>query len=74
MTICKLVLECIDQYPEDGPIFIEEIKEYVIKKCKKEDQEKEMVEETACCDCCIGEALFGYFCALEKRSKGAAFS
>lgn len=40
MTICKLVLECIDQYPKDEPIFIEEIKEYVIKKCKKEEQEK----------------------------------
>lgn len=40
MTICKLVLECIDQYPEDEPIFIEEIKEYVIQKCEKEEREK----------------------------------
>ena len=39
MSICKLVFECIDQYPEDEPIFIEEIKEYVIQKCENEQKE-----------------------------------
>lgn len=40
MNICKIVLECIDQYPEDEPIFIEEIKKYVIAKCKEDEKEK----------------------------------
>jgi len=40
MNICKMVLECIDQYPEDEPIFIEEIKKYVIQKCKEDEKEK----------------------------------
>lgn len=40
MHICTLVLECIDQYPEDEPIFIEDIKDYVIEKCENEDKEK----------------------------------
>jgi len=31
MNICKLVLEYIEQYPEDEPIFIEDIKKYVIQ-------------------------------------------
>ncbi len=39
MNICKLVLECIDKYPEDEPIFIEEIKEYVISKCENNEKE-----------------------------------
>ena len=39
MNICKLVLECINQYPEDEPIFIEEIKEYVIQKCESKEKE-----------------------------------
>lgn len=39
MNICKIVLECIDQYPEDEPIFIEEIKKYVIEKCKEDEKE-----------------------------------
>ena len=39
MNICKLVLECIDKYPEDEPIFIEEIKDYVLKKCENNDKE-----------------------------------
>ena len=39
MNICKTVLECIDQYPEDEPIFIEEIKKYVIEKCKEDEKE-----------------------------------
>ena len=40
MNICKLVLEYINLYPEDEPIFMEEIKEYVIQKCEKEEKEK----------------------------------
>ena len=39
MNICKIVLECIDQYPEDEPIFIEEIKKYVIQKCKEDEKQ-----------------------------------
>ena len=35
MNICKLVLEYIEQYPEDEPIFIEDIKKYVIQQCEK---------------------------------------
>jgi hypothetical protein len=38
MNICKLVLECIGEYPEDEPIFIEDIKEYVMKQCNPEEQ------------------------------------
>lgn len=41
MNICKTVLDYINQYPEDEPIFIEDIKKYVIEKC--EDVEKENV-------------------------------
>jgi hypothetical protein len=41
MNICKLVLDYIEQYPEDEPIFIEDIKKYVIEKC--EDDEKESI-------------------------------
>ena len=44
MNICKTVLDYIEQCPEDEPIFIEDIKEYVIKKCENEDEkEKERV-------------------------------
>jgi len=32
MNICKLVLEYIEQYPKDEPIFIEDIKKYVIQQ------------------------------------------
>lgn len=39
MNICKLVLECIELYPEDEPIFIDDIKKYVIQKCKKDEKE-----------------------------------
>ena len=39
MNIYKLVLECIELYPEDEPIFIHEVKEYVVKKCKNEENE-----------------------------------
>ena len=41
MNICKTVLDYINQYPEDEPIFIEDIKKHVIEKC--EDVEKENV-------------------------------
>ena len=34
MNICKLVLEYIEQYPEDEPIFIEDIKEYFVNELK----------------------------------------
>ncbi len=40
MNICKSVIEYIEQYPEDEPIFIEDIKKHVIKNCKKEEIEK----------------------------------
>ena len=39
MNICKTVLDYIEQYPEDEPIFIEDIKKYVIEKCKDEERE-----------------------------------
>lgn len=42
MNICKLVLEYIEQYPEDEPIFIEDIKKYVIQQCEN-DNKKESV-------------------------------
>lgn len=32
MNICKLVLEYVEQYPKDEPIFIEDIKKYIIQK------------------------------------------
>lgn len=40
MSICKLVLECIEQYPEDEPIFIEDIKKDVIRKCGEDEKER----------------------------------
>lgn len=39
MSICKLVLEYIEQYPEDEPIFIEDIKKYIVQKCENEKKE-----------------------------------
>ena len=42
MNIYKLVLEYIEQYPEDEPIFIEDIKKYVIGK-NEEDNKQENV-------------------------------
>ena len=42
MNICKLVVEYIEQYPEDEPIFIEDIKKYVIGK-NEEDNKQENV-------------------------------
>lgn len=44
MNICKLVLECIELYPEDEPIFIEDIKKYVIQKCEN-NKEKEKISK-----------------------------
>jgi len=38
MNITNLVFECIDQYPEDEPIFIEDIKEYIVRKCPKDEK------------------------------------
>lgn len=32
MNICKLVLEYVEQYPKDEPIFIEDIKKYIIQE------------------------------------------
>ncbi len=40
MNIYKLVLESIKQYPKGEPIFIDEIKKYVIEKYKDEEKEK----------------------------------
>ena len=40
MNICKLVLEYIEQYPEDEPIFIEDIKKYVIEQCKNDNKQE----------------------------------
>lgn len=40
MNIYKLVLESIEQYPRSEPIFIDEIKEYVIKQYKDTEREK----------------------------------
>lgn len=42
MNICKLVLEYIEQIPEDEPIFIEDIKEYILQKCEN-DEKKESI-------------------------------
>ena len=39
MSICKLVLEYIEQYPEDEPIFIEDIKKYIVQKSENEKKE-----------------------------------
>ena len=40
MSICKLVLEYIDLYEQDEPIFIEDIRKYVIEKANNADKEK----------------------------------
>lgn len=39
MNISKTVLNYIDEYPEDEPIFIEDIKKYVLEKCENEEKE-----------------------------------
>ena len=40
MNICKLVLEYIEQYPEDEPIFIEDIKNMLLGNTKKMTNKK----------------------------------
>ena len=40
MNICKLVLEYIEKYAEDEPIFIEDIKKYVMEKCEKNNNQE----------------------------------
>ena len=44
MNICKLVLEYIEQYPEDEPIFIEDIKKYVIQQCEKDNKQESVLK------------------------------
>lgn len=41
MNICKLVFEYIDKYPEGEPIFIEDIKKYIMKQFDKEQSDKQ---------------------------------
>lgn len=43
MNICKLVLEYIEQYPEDEPIFIEDIKKYVIQQCENNNKKESVL-------------------------------
>ena len=51
MNICKLVLEYIEQYPEDEPIFIEDIKKYVVRKClyKRDGDKVERFDNASKC-------------------------
>lgn len=44
MNICKLVLEYIEQYPEDEPIFIEDIKMHIIQKCEDETKQEKVLK------------------------------
>lgn len=44
MNICKLVLEYIEQYPEDEPIFIEDIKKYVIQQCENDNKQERVLK------------------------------
>ncbi len=44
MNICKLVLEYIEQYPEDEPIFIEDIKKYIIQKCENDPRQENILK------------------------------
>ena len=44
MNICKLVLEYIEQYPEDEPIFIEDIKKYVIGKYEEDNKQENVLK------------------------------
>ena len=37
MNISKLVQECIENYQDTEPIFIEDVKKYITKKCDKKD-------------------------------------
>lgn len=40
MNIFQTVFEYIDKFPKDEPIFIEDIRDYVIKQCGVEENEK----------------------------------
>ena len=44
MNICKLVLEYIEQYPEDEPIFIEDIKKYVIGQYEEDNKQENILK------------------------------
>ena len=44
MNIYKLVLEYIEQYPEDEPIFIEDIKKYIIQKCENDNNQENILK------------------------------
>ncbi len=44
MNICKLVLEYIGQYPEDEPIFIEDIKKYIIQQCENDNKQENILK------------------------------
>lgn len=44
MNICKLVLEYIEQYPKDEPIFIEDIKKYVIQQCENDNKKESILK------------------------------
>lgn len=44
MNICKLVLEYVEQYPEDEPIFIEDIKKYIIQKCEENNKKEKILK------------------------------
>ncbi len=44
MNICKLVLEYIQQYPEDEPIFVEDIKKYIIQKCENNPKQENILK------------------------------
>ena len=45
MSICKLVLECIEQYPKNEPIFIEDIKKYIIQENENNKENKENISK-----------------------------
>ena len=44
MNICKLVLEYIEQYQEDEPIFIEDIKKYVIGQYEEDNKQENILK------------------------------
>ena len=39
MNISELVLECIENYQDTEPIFIEDVKKYIIEKCGKQNND-----------------------------------
>ena len=45
MSICKLVLEYIEQYPKNEPIFIEDIKKYIIQENENNKENKENISK-----------------------------